>query len=184
VDDLAQLRMAVRVDREGMPMRDFQTISNVITAQAEDDRKSLSKYPVTSNRYFLSDAIFLVALEGDKTLLSQIQKSIKAPYWPLSLGRKSFVPSMPIQLPDGLVDQDLWTALQSWPPLESTTEKRQKTRDKEHDPEKYRVVMESKTEGSMRLDQPVTPFSEHQFGPRLVTTYNITLENNDVFEQT
>lgn len=154
LDDLACLRMGVRVDREGVPMRDYQTATGVVNAEG----KVKLDRTVISPRYYLSDAVFLVGLEGSNTdLLERIQTALHAPVWPLALGRKSFVPSMPVVLPEGLQPMGLLEALQSWPALVPLV------------PGAFlRLVLEDPQEGSVRLDQPVGPFAERRFGPRFV----------------
>src|SRR5690606_25877329 len=153
VDDLASMRMGVRVDREGIPMRDYQTATGVVIAAS--GKPDLGR-TVVSPRYYLSDAVFLVGLEGDRTLLAHIRTALRSPVWPLSLGRKSFVPSLPVYLPDGLVDSGLEQALESWPLLSESTER------------VLRGVLEDQSEGAVRLDQPVAPFAVRRFGPRFV----------------
>jgi CRISPR system Cascade subunit CasD len=163
VDDLANLRMGVRVDCEGVPMQDYQTIGG---------DKDLKKYrkkivinangkfntdPIESPRHYLSDAVFLVGLEGGCDLLAYIHTALKTPVWPLFLGRKSFVPSQPVYLPKGLVEQTLKEALSQWPLL-----------SKRVPGAPMRGLLEDDSEGSTRLDQPVAPFAARRFGPRLV----------------
>src|SRR5207248_4205529 len=58
VDDLAALKMALRVDREGRLARDFHTALDVIKADGSGTTT------VVSNRYYLADADFLVGLDG------------------------------------------------------------------------------------------------------------------------
>lgn len=154
VDDLAALRMGVRVDREGVPMRDYQTATGVVNAagKVEKDRT------VVSPRYYLSDAVFLVGLEGERSLLERIHEALCRPVWPLALGRKSFVPSVPVYLPDGLLDAELTQALRQWPVMEG------------NGAEARRLVLEDASEGAIRLDQPVASFLERRFGPRFVKT--------------
>lgn len=53
VEDLAALKMGVRVDREGRLMRDYQTASGVVRASG-----AISAYAVVSQRYYLADAVF------------------------------------------------------------------------------------------------------------------------------
>lgn len=112
VSDLAKLRMGVRIDNEGIIHTDFQTAQGVIKA---DGKKS--KDAVISTRYYLGDADFLVGLEGDDIdLLKKIHASLEKPQWQIYLGRKSYPPSKPIFLKDGLKPrQDLETALKQYP---------------------------------------------------------------------
>lgn len=157
VDDLAALRMGVRVDREGTPMRDYQTATGLLLASGKVD----AKRTVVSPRFYLADAAFLVGLEGeDRKLLEDIQKALAAPVWTLGLGRKSFAPGRPVLLKDGLLNQGLESALASYPRLTPAKQGEEK--------DGLRVVLEDAREGSMRLDQPLAPFSERSFGPRFV----------------
>ena len=155
VADLAALSMGVRVEREGVPLRDYQTATGVVIASS--GKPDLGR-TVVSPRYYLSDAVFLVGLEGDRSLLVNIQQALASPVWPLALGRKSCVPSLPVYLPDGLSEQPLQAVLATWPCL-VTGEAPQAPR---------RVLLEHPSEGSLRLDQPVAPFAERRFGPRFV----------------
>lgn len=156
VEDLAALKMGVRIDREGTPMRDYQTATGVLIASGKPDLKRT----VVSPRYYVADAAFLVALEGqDVELLSVIHQALLRPVWPLALGRKSFVPASPVYLPDGLQNSDLITSLNSFPPLVSLAKS-----------SKRRLLLEHPSEGAVRLDQPIAPFAERRFGPRYVIT--------------
>lgn len=157
VADIAALRMGVRVDREGVPMRDYQTATGVVIAST--GKADLGR-TVVSPRYFLSDAAFLVGLEGDSALLESIQAALKKPVWPLALGRKSFVPGVPVWLVDGLTDQSLNEALSTYPRL---TQPQWSDRGKP-----LRCLLEDAKEGAVRLDQPVAPYAERRFGPRFV----------------
>lgn len=101
--DLAALRFGVRVVREGVLRRDYHTAQNVLRAKARL-RPGRPANPgdlqetVLSERYYLSDAHFLVGLEGDnEALLRALDAALAAPYWPLCLGRKAFVPAWPVR---------------------------------------------------------------------------------------
>jgi CRISPR system Cascade subunit CasD len=154
VDDLASLRMGVRVDREGVPMRDYQTATGVVIASS--GKPDLGR-TVVSPRYYLSDAAFLVGLEGPDEIVHQIQAALRSPVWPLALGRKSFVPSSPICFSDGVVSVSLEQAFLQWPPLVNL-----------ESGSPVRCLLESANEGSVRLDQPVAPYASRRFGPRYV----------------
>ncbi len=94
LDDLNALRMGVRVDCEGRVERDYQTVQNVMQADGKDQRNQVS------SRYYLADAAFTVALEGDdETLLAALDAALADPVWPLYLGRKAFVPGAPVRFP-------------------------------------------------------------------------------------
>jgi CRISPR system Cascade subunit CasD len=89
------LVMAVRVDREGRLMRDYHTAQDVRRA----DPTKGTQDTVVSERFYLADADFLVGLEGDRALLGRLDAALRAPVWTLYLGRKAFVPSLPVSEP-------------------------------------------------------------------------------------
>lgn len=166
VDDLAALRMGVRVDREGMLMRDYQTATGVLIAA---DAKPKLDRTVVSPRYYLADAAFLVGLEGaDRNVLDQLESALRAPFWPLALGRKAFVPSMPIwfaagprgESVTGLRPGALETALTEEPRI---VPPRFGQRG-----EPLRLLLEHPSSGGLRHDQPIAPFAQRRFGPRFV----------------
>src|SRR3990172_4603098 len=96
LEEFAQsLLMAVRVAREGRLMRDYHTAQDVRRA----DPTKGTQDTVVSERFYLADADFLVGLEGDRALLEHIDAKLRAPTWTLYLGRKSFVPSLPVSEP-------------------------------------------------------------------------------------
>ena len=160
VDDLASLRMGVRVDREGHLMRDYQTATGVLSASGKPDLNRT----VISPRYYLADAVFLVGLEGDDmALLSRIHTALRAPHWPLSLGRKSFPPAEPVWLEGGIRPQDLREALLAWPSLAPSHGEKPV----------IRLLLEHPRSGAVRLDQPVAPFAERRFGPRYIVSETI-----------
>lgn len=157
IDDLAALRMGVRVDREGVLMRDYQTATGVMIASGKADLNRT----VVSPRYYLADAAFLVGLEGPhRQLLESIQQALRAPVWPLSLGRKSFPPSQSVWFTDGLRECDLETALREAPAIAQP--------QREHIGQGIRLMLEHASEGAVRLDQPIAPFAQRRFGPRFV----------------
>jgi len=164
VDDLALLKMGVRVDREGLLMRDYQTATGVVSAAGKVDLGRT----VISPRYYLADAAFLVGLEGaDRNLLERIHDALRAPVWPLALGRKAFPPGEPVWLEAGVRDEGLRETLLAWPRLAPPLW--------EHRGEPLRFVLEHESEGAVRLDQPVAPFAERRFGPRYIASESINV---------
>ncbi|MBM3957605.1 MAG: type I-E CRISPR-associated protein Cas5/CasD [Gemmatimonadetes bacterium] len=126
LSDLARLRMGVRVDSEGILMRDYHTagggpwpgLKNYGVSKADGSGRDT----VVSERFFLADADFLIGLESsDLSLLRRLDAALAAPHWQLFLGRKSFVPSVPVRLPDqpplgpGLRRLPLEEALSTYP---------------------------------------------------------------------
>lgn len=90
IEDIATLRMGVRVDQEGLVERDFHVTENVPNTHNRNHRT------VVSDRYYLAGAVFLVALEGDSAFLHHLAESVHRPVWPLYFGRKAFVPAHPL----------------------------------------------------------------------------------------
>lgn len=153
LDDLVKMKFAVRVEKEGMLEEDFQTVLDVPKASKGTPDTVISK------RYFLSDARFLVFLEGDTATLRKINDALSNPKWPLFLGRKAFVPTRPIvtneSLKDGTIDSLIkvmpWTSF-----------------DGETKPDTLRTVVECPIgEGEPLNDVPIN-FSTRKFGVRYV----------------
>lgn len=162
VDDLARLRMAVRVEREGVVKSDYQTAQGIVAADG-------SRRPdaVVSTRYYLADAEFLVGLEGSEELLKDLEAAMSAPVYPLFLGRKSYLPSAPVDVPGGLYPSTPLRPVLEQRPWLPTCEMREP-------PMRLRVVEEvGRTDASaVRRDQPVgASFSTREFGLRYVLTY-------------
>lgn len=162
ISDLAALKMGVRVDKEGILKRDYHTAQEIVQADGKlNSNRDMRN--IVSERYYLADAAFLVGLEpptSDVALLTRIQEALRNPRWPLSLGRKSFVPSPGVYLPDGLRDENLLDALESYPPAHTTTTKQKS----------LRFIIEDSNGNQIRSDQPLGPFAERQFIGRRVRT--------------
>lgn len=176
IDDLARLRLGVRVDREGSIAVDFQTAQDVIKASTprsqwerarEKGRKVGTQDTVVSRRYYLADAAFLVGLEGGEALLREIEAALRQPRWALFLGRKGYLPGEPPYLPDGgLFESDLEAALASGPLLINPEEKGTHVRFA------IELTPACKISPPWQVrelwDQPLAPFAERRFGARRV----------------
>ncbi|MFI2477827.1 type I-E CRISPR-associated protein Cas5/CasD [Nocardia xishanensis] len=103
-DELIQLGFGVRIDQQGTLVRDFQV------ARSLDGRES---YPL-SYRYYLADAVFVAAIHGDRPLLEGIRDALRAPTFPLYLGRRSCPVTEPLVIGD-ITDQPLPEALSATP---------------------------------------------------------------------
>lgn len=157
VNDLAELRMGVRVDQEGIIRRDYHTAGMGRTNREQavyrvsgGVRHSL----IPSDRYYLAEAKFLVGLEGDPALLTELQAALQSPAWFLFLGRKAFIPAERIWLPDGLRDTDLVTTLSTYPWL-----------GRDAAPERLRLVVDDSAGSIIRDDYPLS-FEPRRFLPR------------------
>ncbi|GAA1793324.1 type I-E CRISPR-associated protein Cas5/CasD [Nostocoides veronense] len=82
IEDLLQLRFGVRTDQPGGLLRDFQTAIRLTDGAV---------MPL-SERFYLSDAVFLAGIEGDSELLAGIVEALRRPTFPLYLGRRSCPP--------------------------------------------------------------------------------------------
>lgn len=109
IEDLLALRFGVRLDQPGHMTRDFQT------ARTFDGRTSM---PI-SDRYYLADAVFLAGIEGDESLLSDLDHALRHPVFPLYLGRRSCPPALPVSR--GLSDAALLDVLTNEPWAASET---------------------------------------------------------------
>lgn len=169
LEPLVRLIMGVRHDRPGVLKRDFQTAGCAANEYMIRADGSLSKDGVTSQRHYLADAVFLVGLEGpDLSLLESVHVALQNPTWPLALGRKSYVPSEPVWLEDGIVDAPLFDSLTARPWL--TTKRRN-----ENVPDRLLISLESQdSSGVLRMDQPLSSFSTRRFGARYVRSEWIT----------
>ena len=103
IEDLVGLRMGVRIEQPGQLERDFQTARPVDGSQA---------LPL-SYRFYLADAAFLVAVEGEPAMLAGLQQALRRPAYPLFLGRRSCPPAGRVE--HGLRDTDVAGVLTSEP---------------------------------------------------------------------
>jgi CRISPR system Cascade subunit CasD len=158
LEPLTRLTMGVRHDRPGVPRRDYQTAQHIISA----DRSKIHETAVTTRDY-LADAAFLVGLKWeDRSFLERTHAALRAPVWQLALGRKSYLPSEPICIENGVQDTPLRDVLTRWPWIASL-------RKWEEPPERLLVSFESKDGSSvLKMDQPLSSFAERRFGARFV----------------
>ncbi|MFH9809437.1 type I-E CRISPR-associated protein Cas5/CasD [Streptomyces olivaceus] len=85
---LAGLRFGVRLDQPGTRIRDFHTAHHGVTG---------TSMPL-SERFYLADAVFVAAVEGDHVLLTGLHDALHAPAYPPYLGRRSCPPAEPVDL--------------------------------------------------------------------------------------
>ncbi|MGW2542775.1 type I-E CRISPR-associated protein Cas5/CasD [Kitasatospora sp. NPDC001574] len=86
--DLAALRFGVRIDQPGTLVRDLQT------AHHGDTEKAMP----LSERFYLADAVFVAAVEGDDATVGELLTALRAPVFLPYLGRRSCPPSGPVEL--------------------------------------------------------------------------------------
>jgi CRISPR system Cascade subunit CasD len=86
LEELLGLCIGVRTEQPGTIERDFQT------AAEQGERTPIS----LSSRFYLADAVFLAAIEGEPGLLDGLADAIRRPAFPLFLGRRSCPPVGPV----------------------------------------------------------------------------------------
>lgn len=107
LSQLNKLEFAVRVDQTGQILRDYHT------AKKYKPNGDLDRTYVT-NRYYLQDAVFLVALSSDDDeLIETVIDAVKRPYFQQFLGRRALPPTA--DLFQGVVDGNAITVLKEYP---------------------------------------------------------------------
>jgi CRISPR system Cascade subunit CasD len=163
--------MHVRVDRQGTLLKDFHTAGGGVFRGSREyfaptSSAAKGKNPVVTERHYLQDASFLVALEdreGREDLLRQLADRLQNPCWPLALGRRSCPPSEPVLI--CTTDQDAKTTLRELPlrlhrrHLPTRWDEREGRYVADLAPQQLRLLLEcppGDTAGDMRRDVPVT----------------------------
>jgi CRISPR system Cascade subunit CasD len=119
VADLAGLRFGVRVDQPGVLLRDFHTVSgdrwpDRRLPTAAGGRRPLDTSTQVTKRYYLADAVFLAAVEGDPALITTLADALRHPAFPLFLGRRSCPPATPPLLRIGAGPLEATLAAEPW----------------------------------------------------------------------
>jgi CRISPR system Cascade subunit CasD len=99
--ELRALRFGVRVDRSGTRGWDYHTAGagyGIHSAEGKVKRTSTTGEPETllSRREYLFDASFVAGLEGATEAIERIAGWLNEPVWPVFLGRKCCVPTLPV----------------------------------------------------------------------------------------
>jgi CRISPR system Cascade subunit CasD len=147
------LKIGVLAEQDGEVFYDYQTVKS-------------AKSSWISKRYYLSDASFIVGLEGERSLLEKVSYALTHPYFPLYLGRRSCPPVGQVVL--GITDKTLKDALTEYVPAGK----------------RMRMLLES-NDGYLVKDVPITFNREHrQYGLRYVKSdYIGTDETVDYFSE-
>lgn len=157
IADIAALRMGVRVDRAGFFDQEMFVCDNTITSKMTTGRGVLYYHS------YLSDAAFLVGLEGRESFLKKLFAAVTNPVWPIFLGRKAYIPSRPVAVQ--VVPTSLEIALRSAEPLL---------------PQAYNtpllMIVEDPSGMVQRLDYPTSSWPVRSIGPRWVRYEECTIE--------
>lgn len=139
LDQLMQLHFGVRVDREGMLLRDFHMVRG-------------EKFPYATTRYYLSDAVFLVGVScEDESFMQQLLEAVTHPAFPLFLGRRSCPPEGRVCL--GLRNLPLEEALRQEPLLVHAGY---------NQPDRVRIILDAPNEPTRIRDMPVSFHPHHR----------------------
>ena len=104
--ELSTLKFAVRIDQQGGLLKDYHI---AITD------KEIVEIPQTyvTNRYYLEDALFVVALSGMDELIDTLIEAIKSPYFQPFMGRRSL--PVPVDFFLGVSAEDILDSLRNLP---------------------------------------------------------------------
>lgn len=100
--DLNEIDFAVRVDQNPNLIRDYQIASKY------KKNGQFERHYVT-NRYYLEDGIFIIALLGEDQRIEEVHQALKNPYFQIYMGRRSCPPPADFIL--GLVGKEPVEAL-------------------------------------------------------------------------
>jgi CRISPR system Cascade subunit CasD len=96
LERLSALRMGVRIDRPGIRWWDYHTVGAGMQMRIAEGEGKTKPGAMLTRREYLCDASFLVALQGEAELISELETALKMPKWTLYLGRKCCPPSRPM----------------------------------------------------------------------------------------
>lgn len=164
LDELNRLYFGVRIDREGVLLRDLHTV-----------RKDKNTSYMTT-RYYLSDAVFLIGLHSDdEALMQRLEHAVCNPAHPLFLGRRSCPPEGRVCL--GLRQMPLEEALKSEPSLIPPKP------SKPGEPQRVRIVLDD-PHGTARLNDLPVSFSPYnrQYAYRAAREMWNTFPANDAHD--
>ncbi|SER20452.1 type I-E CRISPR-associated protein Cas5/CasD [Actinokineospora terrae] len=137
ITDLGELSLGVRVDQPGTLLRDYHTVSDYrgtpllsasLTTNGAQKSTGPAKHTHITHRFYLQDAVFLVAVHGPRDLVGTLRHALAHPAFPLALGRRSCVPTQPLLLDDD-TQPTITAALTTTAWLASDHARQQVTRD-------------------------------------------------------
>lgn len=112
------IQIAIRVDRPGYVMEDFQVVrSNKDYMVSADGEMRDSEPRVVTHKQYLQDARFVVFVQGDEKTLQKIHNALRKPVFLTYLGRKCCPTSEPI-LPVWVEADSLFSAVRNFTTLD------------------------------------------------------------------
>lgn len=171
IEKLNELDFAVRVDQVGLLRKDYQTA-----------RKLKKDESYVTNRYYLEDAIFIVAISSeDDKWVEEIYYALKNPYFQPFMGRRS----CPVQ-PDFIINVVETGAIEALQNLEWQASDWYKKRNQNYVADIYADKDLLPGRGYTMRNDRVISFSqkERKFGPRFEarTAKTMSVENENQSE--
>ncbi len=171
LQELCNLNMVIRVDQAGLRSREFQIAAKY--KETGDHERNYVTY-----RYYLEDAAFLVALEGEDDLTERVYEALKRPYFQLFYGRRSCPVNYDFLL--GLYEGTAFDQIRKWPWVASDWYQKRRSNQEKIRLDVYgdEVCMPGERQKVLRRDQPVT-FSQtgRQHELRFESHKNIWIAN-------
>lgn len=136
ITHLLGLRLGVRTDQPGSLLRDYHTAadyrgnalpSTEVNAKGLQKPTSPAKPTYVTERFYLQDAVFVAALAGPEPLIEGLAQALRAPRFPLALGRRSCPPAGPVLL--DVHDASLEETLRGVVPWQASTSHRRRHAD-------------------------------------------------------
>ncbi len=119
IEDLLDLTFGVRTDQPGSLLRDYHTVSDYrgvplpsasVSSKGAQKPTSPAKYTHVTERFYLQDAVFVVAVAAPDPVLATLADALRNPAFPLALGRRACPPTQPLLLPpSGRPEAAVWT---------------------------------------------------------------------------
>ncbi|MFG2950487.1 type I-E CRISPR-associated protein Cas5/CasD [Streptomyces adustus] len=108
IDHYQALQITVRVDRPGLRLIDYHTVGGGLpkARTAATSGGSNKGAAVITQRHYLSDAVFVVAVSGPDETLTRLASALRRPHWAPYLGRRSCVPDEPFVLGSNVHDPE------------------------------------------------------------------------------
>lgn len=126
ITHLLELRLGVRTDQPGSLLRDYHTAADYrgnvlpsadVNAKGQQKPTSPAKPTYVTERFYLQDAVFVAAVAGPAPVIEGLADALRAPRFPLALGRRSCPPTGQIVLgtfPDSLDNVLADPAILAW----------------------------------------------------------------------
>ena len=160
-----QITMGVRCDRPGRVIVDYHTVGGgyaapqLLRADGKLKKNSGRPHVEVSERRYLCDASFLVALQAEPIVVERLARAVQRPHWPIFLGRKSCPPSHPLF--EAVADHpNLEKALAGWPWYPGNE------RVGAEGTVRVRAVLDCLPGEGVRRHQEIISRSKRTFGPR------------------